>query len=80
MQINTIINDIENGIEDSLSFVNQGANSTKDGLILVNESGKAFGEIKDAVLDVTTKISEVTIAMDNMKNHIAEVVTTLRKL
>ncbi|MCM3112456.1 methyl-accepting chemotaxis protein [Lederbergia lenta] len=74
-QINEIIYDIKDGIEVSMSLVNQGADSAKEGIKLVNESGKAFGEIKDSVLAVTTRISEVSTAMDNMKNHIAEVVS-----
>lgn len=80
LQINEIINDIKDGIEDSMSFVNQGATSAKEGMKLVNESGKAFGEIKDSVLAATTKISEVSLAMDNMKKHIAEVVTHIEEV
>ena len=74
LQINEIIQDIEDGIEDSMGLVNLGVSSAKEGMKLVNESGKAFGEIKDSILAGTTKISEVNIAMENMKNHIAEVV------
>ncbi|EON72930.1 methyl-accepting chemotaxis protein [Lysinibacillus sphaericus] len=74
LQINEIIHDIENGIEDSMGLVNLGVSSAKEGMKLVNESGKAFGEIKDSIIAGTTKISEVSIAMENMKNHIAEVV------
>lgn len=80
LQINEIINDIKDGIKDSMSLVNQGANSAKEGMKLVNKSGKAFGEIKDSVLTVTTKISEVSIAMENMKNHIAEVVSHIEEV
>ncbi|GKV64088.1 MULTISPECIES: methyl-accepting chemotaxis protein [Sporosarcina] len=74
LQINEIIQDIEGGIEDSMGLVNLGVSSAKEGMKLVNESGKAFGEIKDSILAGTTKISEVNMAMENMKNHIAEVV------
>lgn len=79
-QINEIINDIKDGIEDSMSLVNLGASSAKEGMKLVNESGKAFGEIKDSVLSGTTKIAEVSIAMDNMKNHIVEVVAHIEEV
>lgn len=80
LQINEIINDIKDGIKDSMSLVNQGANSTKEGMKLVNESGKAFGEIKDSVLAVTSKITEVSMAMSNMKNYIAEVVSHIEQV
>ncbi|RTQ93912.1 methyl-accepting chemotaxis protein [Lysinibacillus telephonicus] len=80
LQINEIINDIKEGIKDSMSLVNQGANSAKEGMKLVNESGRAFGEIKDAVLDVTTRISDVSVAMGNMKKHIAEVVAHIEEV
>lgn len=80
LQINEIITDIKEGIKDSMSLVNQGANSAKEGMKLVNESGKAFGEIKDSVVAVTRKISEVTGAMDNMKNYIGEVVSHIEEV
>ncbi|MFC7687570.1 methyl-accepting chemotaxis protein [Ureibacillus sp. GCM10028918] len=80
LQINEIIIDIKDGIKDSMSLVNQGANSAKEGIKLVNESGKAFGEIKDSVLTVTGKISEVSIAMENMKNHIGQVVANIEEV
>lgn len=74
LQISEIVIDIKGGIQDSMSLVVKGSNSTKEGLNLVNESGKAFGEIKDSVLAVSTNITEVGLAMDKMKNRIAEVV------
>ncbi|MDI7743617.1 methyl-accepting chemotaxis protein [Lysinibacillus fusiformis] len=80
LQINGIINEIKDGIKDSMSLVNQGANSAKEGMKLVNESGKAFGEIKDSVLAVTTKVTEVSMAMDNMKTYIAEVVSQIEQV
>ncbi|MEG0448773.1 MAG: methyl-accepting chemotaxis protein [Lysinibacillus sp.] len=80
LQINEIIQDIEKGIGDSMGLVNLGVSSAKEGMKLVNESGKAFGEIKDSILAGTTKISEVSIAMENMKNHIAEVVVHIEKV
>lgn len=80
LQISEIINDIKDGIKDSMSLVNQGANSAKEGMKLVNESGKAFGEIKNSVLTVTPKITEVSKAMENMKNHIAEVVDHIEEV
>ncbi|MGE7022383.1 methyl-accepting chemotaxis protein [Solibacillus cecembensis] len=80
LQINEIIQDIGKGIEDSMGLVNLGVNSAKEGMKLVNESGKAFGEIKDSILAGTTKITEASIAMENMKNHIAEVVVHIEKV
>ncbi|WP_368658738.1 methyl-accepting chemotaxis protein [Metabacillus halosaccharovorans] len=77
LKINEIINDINAGIMESMSLVDQGVNSAKEGMKLVNESGKSFGEIKDSVLNVTTQISQVSTAMVNMKNHIADVVTRI---
>lgn len=80
LQINEIIQDIEEGIEDSMGLVNLGVSSAKEGMKLVNESGKAFGEIKDSILAGTTKIAEVGKAMENMKNHIAEVVVHIEEV
>ncbi|PLR76310.1 hypothetical protein CU633_16585 [Bacillus sp. V3-13] len=74
LQINEIIVDIQDGINESMKLVDKGSNSAKEGLLLVNESGIAFGEIKDSVLAVSTDISEVGLAMEKMKNRIIEVV------
>lgn len=80
LQINSIIHDINEGIEDSMDLVNLGVSSAKEGMKLVNESGKAFGEIMDSILTGTTKISEASIAMENMKNHIKEVVVHIEEV
>lgn len=80
LQINEIIHDINDGIEDSMELVNLGVSSAKEGMKLANESGKAFGEIMDSILTGTTKISEASIAMENMKNHIAEVVVHIEEV
>ncbi|PLT32821.1 hypothetical protein CUU64_16900 [Bacillus sp. V5-8f] len=73
-QINDIIIDIKDGINDSMNLVGKGSSSAKEGLMLVNESGKAFDDIKNSVLAVSGNISEVGAAMDKMKNRISEVV------
>ncbi|QNK89072.1 methyl-accepting chemotaxis protein [Sporosarcina sp. resist] len=80
LQIDSIIHDINEGIEDSMELVNLGVSSAKEGMKLVNESGKAFGEIMDSILTGTTKISEASIAMENMKNHIEEVVVHIEEV
>lgn len=77
LQITEIVIDIKGGIQDSMDMVEKGSISTKEGLKLVNESGKAFGEIKDSVLAVSTNITEVGLAMDKMKNRIAEAVNQI---
>ncbi|SFD00065.1 methyl-accepting chemotaxis protein [Bacillus sp. OV322] len=73
LQINEIVIDIKEGIQDSQDLVDRGSNSAKEGLLLVNESGQAFGDIKDSVITVSDNISEVGEAMDKMKNRIREV-------
>lgn len=80
LQINEIIQDIEVGIEDSMGLVNLGVSSAKEGMKLANESGKAFGEIKESILAGTTKISEASKAMENMKNYIADVVVHIEEV
>lgn len=79
-QINDIIADIKDGINDSMNLVDKGVDSAKNGLILVQESGQAFEEIKDSVLAVSTNISDVGVAMDNMKNCILEVVNHIQNV
>ena len=73
-QINDIVLDIKEGIQDSMNLVEQGSRSTKEGLKLVTESGQAFGDINNSVLAVSTNITEVSVAMEHMKNRISEVV------
>lgn len=80
LQINDIVIDIKNGIKDSMDLAEKGSNSTKEGMILVNESGTAFGEIKDSVLAVSTNISEVGLAMNIVKTRIAEVVNNIENI
>ncbi|RFU61129.1 methyl-accepting chemotaxis protein [Peribacillus glennii] len=79
-QINDIIIDIKDGIKDSMNLVEKGSSSAKEGLLLVNESGKAFGDIKNSVLTVSANISEVGAAMDNMRNRIAQVVSHIENV
>ncbi|KOS67691.1 hypothetical protein AEA09_03365 [Lysinibacillus contaminans] len=77
LQISEIVMDIKVGIQDSMDLVAQGSNSTKEGLKLVNQSGRAFNEIKDSVLTVSTNINEVGSAITNMKHRISEVVNQI---
>jgi methyl-accepting chemotaxis protein len=80
LQINDIVVDIKGGINESMSLVDKGANSAKDGLLLVNESGKAFEEITDSVIIVSSNISDVVIAMDKMKKRIIEVADHIKNV
>lgn len=73
LEINEIVIDIKEGIQDSRNLVNRGSQSTKEGLMLVKESGQAFGNIKDSVMAVSDNISGVGMAMDKMKNQIETV-------
>jgi methyl-accepting chemotaxis protein len=79
-QINEIIIDIKEGINDSMNLVDKGSDSAKEGLVLVNQSGTAFGEIKDSVLKVTTNIADVGLSMNKMKDSIKEVFNHIEKV
>lgn len=74
-EINEIIVDIKDGIDQSMNLVSKGSVSAKDGIELVNNSGLAFGEIRDSVFEVSTRIAEVGSAMTKMKQGIDEVVS-----
>jgi methyl-accepting chemotaxis protein len=80
LQINDIVFDIKDGINESMNLVDKGSYSAKEGLLLVNESGQAFGKIKNSVLAVSANISEVGLAMDKMKNGIMEVVNHIENV
>nr|WP_168412905.1 methyl-accepting chemotaxis protein [Bacillus salacetis] len=75
LQINDIVSDIKSGITESMVMVTRGSESAKAGLQFVNESGQAFGEIKDSVLHVSSNITDAGAAMDEMKKRIVEVVS-----
>ncbi|PKG24676.1 methyl-accepting chemotaxis protein [Niallia nealsonii] len=74
LQINHIVNDIKEGIHESMNLVDKGSSSAKEGLILVNKSGLAFDQITDSVNTVSINVSEVGIAMNKVKRRIEEVV------
>ncbi|MBM7690805.1 methyl-accepting chemotaxis protein [Peribacillus deserti] len=73
LQINDIVVEINEGIQDSMNYVDKGAHSAKEGLSLVNKSGLAFEEIKDSVIEVSTSVTQVGQAMDTMKGHMKKV-------
>ncbi|MCX8129951.1 MAG: methyl-accepting chemotaxis protein [Clostridia bacterium] len=73
-EISIIINEIQNNTSVVVSSINQGTESVKNGINIVNQAGDAFGDILSAIEKVTKEIQAVTGSIQGITKESERVV------
>ncbi|UCZ53577.1 methyl-accepting chemotaxis protein [Bacillus shivajii] len=65
-QIGNLVEDIQKGIDQSVSVMGEGRESVQKGINSVNEAGTEFGSISKSIVDISTQITEVSAAVQQI--------------
>ncbi|MCL7746708.1 methyl-accepting chemotaxis protein [Halalkalibacter alkaliphilus] len=65
-QISTLIQDIQNDIQRSVSSMAEGSNTVQQGLVYATEAGKEFKEISVSINEISAQVDEVSVAVQQI--------------
>ncbi|UCZ53769.1 methyl-accepting chemotaxis protein [Bacillus shivajii] len=65
-QIRSLIEDIQIGVDESVSSMGEGRKSVEEGIALVDHAGETFEEISTAIQDVSTQVQEVSASVQQI--------------
>lgn len=65
-QISKLIREIQNEIRQAVTSMNEGADSVKDGMVMVDNAGESFDKIKNAVDDVSKQMFQVSSVVEEI--------------
>ena len=79
-QIASLISEIQTETESAVIAMNGGTHEVKVGADVVNTAGKAFKEIVSLIAEVSTKIKEISAAIQQMAYGSQQIVASVREI
>ncbi|MBB5172535.1 methyl-accepting chemotaxis protein [Texcoconibacillus texcoconensis] len=76
-QISGLIQEIQQGIDQSVSVMGEGRASVQEGITYVNEAGSEFGTIQSSIHDISSQIQGIASAVIEMKGNTETVVESV---
>ncbi|GAE33043.1 methyl-accepting chemotaxis protein [Halalkalibacter akibai] len=68
-QINSLISEIQTGIRDSVSSMDEVTKSVGEGIVFAEQAGTSFGDITGAISEVMSQVEEVSAAIQQMQSN-----------